>query len=150
MKYIYYNNLLHLTFINFMSHRALQLYRNLIRTSRLIPDVNESRETELRIRNEFIQNRGVTKDEEIKEFLEQGESRLRFLRTKARKSPYARRYNHSTRVVLHNDELIETSDKGKQGKQFAFCKDMRLDVESLKRHQKLIRRSQFLEKPPVR
>ena len=127
---------------------ALSLYRNLLRTATYIPDAKEKQETVQRIKTEFNDNKNIEDQEKIEDFIKNGESRLRFLRTRAYKSPYQRRTKKKVHVVLQGDTAVEI-DSLPNGKTMAYFKDRnQIDPDDLKRHHQLLRRQHFLDRPP--
>ena len=130
--------------------RALQLYRSLLRTSRLIRSAEESQQTELQVKSLFREHQHESDEGRINELLDQAQSRLRFLRVKTPRSAYQRKYKPHVRMVMQDGDLVEIDGSEGQGKDMAFYKDQSgIDPESLRRHHKLLRRQHFMDRPPI-
>ena len=124
-----------------MALRSISLFRQLCRTARFLPSENEKVEALADIRRGFLENKNLSNEEEIQSLLKRGDDQLRFLRVKARKSEYSKVRKPKTRVVVQEDGTIIETDEFNRSKDFAFCKDMRLDRDDLKRHNQLMKRA---------
>ena len=129
---------------------VMNLYRGLLRTGGLIPDVKESMNTIHQVKSIFRKNRDILEDEEVTRLLLEGEGRLRFLKTRARKSAYHRRYKGYMHAMIQGDTVVEVDSHCVEGREMAFYKDKRLDPDAIKRHHKLLRRQYFMDPPPIK
>jgi hypothetical protein len=124
------------------------LYKDLVHAARLLEPQSHSAEALTTIRSSFKQNLGVADAAQIDELIKEGRNRLGYVRTIVPLTSRRKMKNFGGRFIVDSKgQVVRGTAAGE--KRTKWDQDNHfLDPDHLARHEYLLRRQHFLEKPP--
>jgi hypothetical protein len=128
------------------------LYRDLVQAAQLVEPRETSADMVRSIRQSFRQHLHETDQAKLDELVAEGCERLSYVRTVVplmnRRMLRRRNTNVGGRYVVSTDGMV-VQRAAKANKKTKWDHDHGIDPEDLARHEYLLRRQHFLEKPPL-
>ena len=119
---------------------VLSLYANFLRRSKGLP-VTERSSAITRIKQTFREHKNEQNPQEIEKYIKDANSRLRVLQMRVPNIKPATGSAHFT--FIKGKEVSERVQRDS-----VFYKDQRVDPEDIRRHESLLRRQYYLDRPP--